>query len=99
MTLSEVPHRPTKRELGMSLDDISLNEMWVKVGIGGSAVWSLFLYLWGDNGLNFKRSDFDFYPCPWQTLHHDDDSLPLILGGWFVIWLLSFLFIRKKPTD
>ncbi len=28
-----------------------------------------------------------------------DDSLTIVLIGIAIIWLLSFLFLRKKPTD
>ena len=28
-----------------------------------------------------------------------DDSLPIVIIGIAIIWLLSFLFLRKKPTD
>ena len=28
-----------------------------------------------------------------------DDSLPIVIIGCSVIWFLSFLFLRKKPTD
>ena len=28
-----------------------------------------------------------------------DDSLIIVLIGIAIIWLLSFLFLRKKPTD
>ena len=28
-----------------------------------------------------------------------DDSLAIVLIGIAIIWLLSFLFLRKKPTD
>ena len=28
-----------------------------------------------------------------------DDSLPIVIIGCAIIWLLSFLFLRKKPTD
>ena len=86
----------------MSDDDpivISLNEMWVKVGIGGSAVWTFILFIISDQGLTLLKSPFSFRPLPWQKLHHNDDSLGLILAGWVVIWLLSFLFLRKKPTN
>ena len=28
-----------------------------------------------------------------------DDSLTIVLIGIAIIWLLSFLFLRQKPTD
>ena len=28
-----------------------------------------------------------------------DDSLTIVLIGIAIIWFLSFLFLRKKPTD
>ena len=28
-----------------------------------------------------------------------DDSLTIVLIGIAIMWLLSFLFLRKKPTD
>ncbi len=72
--------------------------MWIKVGVAGSVVWTFLLYVVSVQGMNLVKG-FGFWPCPWQADHQFDDSLPLILGGWFVIWLLSFLFVRKKPTD
>ena len=72
--------------------------MWIKVGVAGSVVWTFSLYVVSVQGMNLVKG-FEFRPCPWQSNLTPDDSIPLILGGWFVIWLLSFLFIRKKPTD
>ena len=68
--------------------------MWIKVGVAGSVVWTFLLYLASVQGMNLVEG-FHFDWTYWK----DDDSLPLVIGGIAIIWLLSFLFIRKKPTD
>lgn len=78
--------------------------MWIKVGVTGSFVWTFLLFLVSHQGMRFVR-DFSF--DLWEAFryhsgandYNPDDSLPLIIGGIVIVWLVSFLFIRKKPTD
>ena len=61
--------------------------MWIKVGVAGSVVWAFLLYVLSRDGL--RLIDFSYAV--------DGGSLAII--GCAIIWLLSFLFVRKKPTD
>ena len=65
-------------------------DKWIKVGIAGSAIWALLLYLVSDQALSLFR-DFDF-----QWGKSSDESLPVVLAGCAVIWLFSFLFLREE---
>ena len=99
MTIIERTSSPQRRKVCRLMNFVSeVIPMWIKVGVAGSVVWTFLLYLVSVQGMNLVKW-FEFRPCPWQTNHHYDESLLLILGGWFVIWLVSFLFLRKKPTD
>ena len=104
MTIIERTSSPQRRKVCRLMNFLSeVIPLWIKDVVTGSVGWTFLLYLVSVQGMNLVKG-FQFEPCPWQTsptvpyLKYDD-SLPLILGGWFVIWLLSFLFIRKKPTD
>ena len=67
--------------------------MWIKIGVAGSVVWTFLLYLVSWEEMKLVK---DFY-FNWN--HPQDASLPLIIIGCVIIWLLSFLFVRKKATD
>ena len=67
--------------------------MWIKIGVAGSVVWTFLLYLVSEQGLCLVE-DFEF-----RWFNPNDDSFPIVIMGCAVIWLLSFLFLRKKPTD
>ena len=100
MTIIERTSSPQRRKVCRLMKFVSeVIPMWIKVGVTGSVVWTFLLYVVSVQGMNLVKG-FGFWPCPWQADHQCcDDSLTLILGGWFVIWLLSFLFVRKKPAD
>jgi len=70
--------------------------IWIKIGVAGSVVWTFLLYLISEQGLILVES---FYFNPFGLDYEPDDSLPIVIIGCAIIWLLSFLFIRKKPTD
>ena len=63
-------------------------DKWVKIGVAGSAIWIFLLYLVSDQALGI----FPYFDFEWGD--SSDDSLPAILGGWAVIWLVSYLFLR-----
>ena len=67
--------------------------MWIKVGIAGSVIWTFLLYLISYEGMNLVEG---FY-FDWTS--GSDDSRPFVIGGITTIWLLSVLFLSKKPTD
>ena len=63
-------------------------DKWVKIGVAGSAIWTFLLYLVSNEALNI----FDYFYFEWGD--SSDDSLPVVLGGCAVIWLVSYLFLR-----
>ena len=68
--------------------------MWIKIGVAGSVLWTFLLYLVIEQGLYLVESFyFDLRPGS------HDGSLPVVIVGCAIIWLLSFLFVRKKATD
>ena len=99
MTIIERTSSPQRRKVCRLMNFVSeVIPMWIKVGVAGSFVWTFLLYVVSAQGMNLVKG-FEFRPCPWQSNLTPDDSIPLILGGWFVIWLISFLFIRRKAAD
>ena len=64
-------------------------EKWVKIGVAGSAIWTFLLYLVSNQALNIFSFEFD-----WDSIY--DDSLPVVLAGCAVIWLVSYLFLRDE---
>ncbi len=65
-------------------------DKWVKIGLAGSAIWTLLLYLVSDQGLGL------IYLFEFRLGHYRDDALPVILAGCAVIWLVSYLFLRDE---
>ena len=64
---------------------------WVKIGIAGSAIWTFLIYLLSNQGLDIKGFDFKF-----DWFGKWDDSLPLVIGGCAVIWLVAYFVFRNE---
>ncbi|SVB85841.1 uncharacterized protein METZ01_LOCUS238695, partial [marine metagenome] len=67
--------------------------MWIKIGVAGSVVWTFLLYISSNEGMVLVDGFI------WDWGDSTDDSRILVISGIAIIWLLSFLFLRKKPTD
>tara|TARA_Y100000588_G_C13488678_1_gene600015 strand:+ start:169 stop:381 length:213 start_codon:yes stop_codon:yes gene_type:complete len=65
-------------------------DKWVKIGVAGSAIWTFLLYLVSAQGLDIIGT---FY---FRWGRNSDDSLPVVLAGCAVIWLVSYLFLRDE---
>ena len=100
LTLIERTNRPRRREVCRLMNFVSeVIPMWIKVGVSGSVVWTFLCFLVSRQGMHLvKNFDFAWFNRNMHG-HRYDDSLTLVISGIAIIWLLSFLFVRKKPTD
>jgi hypothetical protein len=68
---------------------------WVKVGLAVSVIWTFLIFLVSKQGFSLINFNFEFHEAESTW----DASLPVAIGTFVFIWIVSFFFFRDEEEE